>query len=118
MPLSAKISLSGRRNASVEFSYGQRMMDHLRNAPGVPHSETTCRITVKKGKTLLGTVEGKSYCSPTDHFDQAFGNRLAIQRAFANDQERKILLKDDRARIAQEVIVPIALCRKCHCSNL
>lgn len=100
------IDLGDGKTAVVEFSYGEKMLTHLRRPHSQPHYETKCRISIRMGITEIDALEASSYCSPDDRFNMAFGRKFAIAKIFKSDPTKSRLSREQRTKIAQQYIVP------------
>ena len=101
------VDLGGKLKAEVEIDYGEKLMEHLRNAPTTPHRTASVTIKIRDGKKTVGKLNGIAYCSPFDQFDKAKGKKLALMRAFSKDQEKKkkksLLTKGRRRKVFQAI---------------
>lgn len=107
-----KVTLKNGRRAIVGFKYS---LEQRKKKKG-PHRITEVAITIEEGDekqgTLkeLGTLAGKSECSPEDKYVAFNGRSRAISRAFQQDKARQVLRypalldKEDRETLVKAVL--------------
>lgn len=90
-----EIDLGDGKRAKYCVEYGDKQ-PQLERPPVKPGQKTyqdgfrsvTVKIIVTKDGQELAEYKGVSYCSPTDRWDRIEGRRMAVRRAFDQDNKQ------------------------------
>lgn len=101
-----KLKLTGKKTALLQILLDEGVPPQFDGDPKKTRRTTAVKITVKKGKESVGTVEGIAFCHPADEFSSFVGRRQAMRKAF-DQATKKLLSKKDRRAIAEKVVAEV-----------
>jgi hypothetical protein len=101
-----KLKLTGKKTALLRILLDEGVPPQFGDDSSKTRRTTAVKITVKKGKDSVGTVEGVAFCHPNDEFDSFLGRRTAMRKAF-DKATKKLLSKKDRRAIAEKVVAEV-----------